>query len=157
MRSFTTLVSLALLAGCAAVPQVDVDAETAALRARSEALSSAEAAMDAETAITFWAEDAIIQAPGAPEQQGKHAILDGYTEFFGALKSFKSTTTNVTLAASGDLAWEHGVNDMVVTTPGGDVAEKGKYLSVWKKVDGQWYVAAVAFSSNAPAQPQPAQ
>jgi hypothetical protein len=27
----------------------------------------------------------------------------------------------------------------------------GKYLVVWKKTDGEWYVAAVAFSSDASA------
>jgi uncharacterized protein (TIGR02246 family) len=153
MRSFPIVVSVLLLNGCAAAPQVDVAAETAAIRARSEALANAEAAKDAQTAVTFWTEDAIVQTAGAPETRGKQAVLDGYAGLFGALRSFKSTTTAITVAASGDLAWEHGVNDFVFATPNGDAPEKGKYLAVWRKVDGEWYVAALAFTSDTPVQP----
>jgi hypothetical protein len=26
----------------------------------------------------------------------------------------------------------------------------GKYLAVWKKIDGEWYAAALSFTSDAP-------
>jgi ketosteroid isomerase-like protein len=55
------------------------------------------------------------------------------------------------MARSGDLAYETGVNCMVFRTPNGDVLAMGKYLIVWKKIDGQWYVATLGFTSDAAA------
>ena len=59
--------------------------------------------------------------------------------------------SNTSVAQSGDLAYETGVNRMMFTTPQGDVLDVGKYLAVWKKVDGVWYVAALSFTSDARA------
>ena len=159
MRSFFAVTPLALLAACAAAPQVDVDAEIAAVEARSTALANAEAAKDVNTAVTFWADDAVVQTAGAPATTGVAAVREGYTQMFGALKSFKSTTTHITVAASGDLAWEHGVNELVFTGPNGDVPDKGKYLAIWKKVNDEWKVAALSFTTDTPPAPpaQPAQ
>ena len=147
----------ALSAACAAAPQIDLEAEAAAVRARSEAVVAAEAAMDADAAAAFWAEDAIIQPAGSPQAQGRSAIRELYGEFFGSgmLKEFSGTTSGLHVAASGDLAYEYGVNRMVFTGPEGDLVDNGKYLAVWKKIDGEWYVAALSFTSDTPA-PVPA-
>ena len=56
--------SFLVFAGCAAAPEVDLERETAAVTARSQAVAAAEAAKDAEQAIAFWAEDAIVQPAG---------------------------------------------------------------------------------------------
>lgn len=36
-------------------------------------------------------------------------------------------------------------------TPNGDVLDMGKYLLVWKRIDGEWYAAALSFTSDAAA------
>ena len=54
-------------------------------------------------------------------------------------------------SAAGDLAYEYGVNKMVLAGPEGDLLDKGKYLLVWRKTDGEWYIAALCFTSDAPA------
>ena len=151
MRSFLAVTPMVLLAACAASPQVDPAAEKAAVEARIAGLAQAEAAKDVDGAVNFWADDAVVQAAGAPTIVGVEAVRKGYTEVFGGMESFKSTTTSVNVAASGDLAWEHGVNDVVVRTPNGNVPDKGKYLAIWKKINGEWYVAALSFTSDAPA------
>lgn len=147
----------AVTASCAAAPQVDLEAERAAVHARSEAVVRAESAMNAEAAAAFWAEDAIAQPAGSPQIQGRAAILDLYRQFFsgGMLKEFSGTTSDLHVAASGDLAYEYGVNRMVLAGPDGDLVDNGKYLAVWKKIDGEWYVAALSFTSDTPA-PVPA-
>lgn len=144
---------VALLGGCAAAPQVDIEAETAAVHARSDAVVAAEAAQDAEASTVFWAPDAIVQPAGSPQLQGRDAVLALYREFFegGMLKDFSGTTSHLEVAASGDLAFEYGVNRMVVAGPDGDLLDIGKYLAVWKKIDGEWYIAALSFTSDAPA------
>ena len=66
------------------------------------------------------------------------------------LVSLQSTTTDVEVAASGDLAVDHGVNNITFNTPQGEVKDTGKYLAVWKKVDGQWKLAAISINSDTP-------
>ena len=140
------------MAGCAG-PQVDVVAETEAVRARSEGVVAAEAAFDVAGSLTFWAEDAVAQGAGTPQIQGKEALLVMYQQYFesGMLKEFSGATSHLEVSAGGDLAYEYGVNRFVMAGPEGDLLDMGKYLAVWKKVDGDWYIAALSFTSDAPA------
>jgi uncharacterized protein (TIGR02246 family) len=150
-RLIVVLVLLPVIAGCAAAPQVDVTAEVEAIRARSAGLVAAEVAQDAALSTSFYAPDAISQPAGSPQLQGRDAIHELYGHFFsGMLKDFEGITTHIDVAASGDLAWEYGSNHMVLNGPDGDLLDVGKYLAVWKKMDGEWYIAALSFSSDAP-------
>jgi len=134
-------------------PRVDVAAETAAVRARSEGIAAAEAAQDTEAALAFWAPDAVAQPAGAPQVQGREAIRALYEQFFGSgqLKEFEGTASHLVVSQGGDLAYEYGVNRMVFIGPDGDLLDIGKYLAVWQKIDDEWYVAALSFTSDAPA------
>ena len=140
----------ASIVACAG-PQVDIAAEIEDLRARGEVIVAAEVAQDTEAALAFWAEDAIAQPAGAPQVQGHDALRALYGEFFGPLKEFESTTSHREVSQGGDLAYEYGVNRMVLAGPDGDVLDVGKYLAVWKKIDGEWFVIALSFTSDAPA------
>ncbi len=143
------------IAGCGA-PQVDVAAEMEAVQVRSEGVVAAEAAFDVQKALAFWAEDAISQGAGAPQVQGKEAIGDLYRQYFesGMLKEFSGTTSYLEVSAAGDLAYEYGVNRFVLAGPEGDLLDMGKYLVVWKKIEGEWFISALAFTSDA-AEPVP--
>ncbi len=114
---------------------------------------AAEAAQDVDAAIAFWAEDAIVQPAGAPQIRGLEAIAGLYRQLFesGQLKEFSGTTSHLTVSQGGDLAYEYGINRMVLAGPEGDLLDVGKYLLVWKKVDGEWFIVALSFTSDAPA------
>ncbi|MFL5500937.1 MAG: YybH family protein [Gemmatimonadaceae bacterium] len=128
-------------------------AAESALHQRSEGLQAAETALDGDKAIAFWADDAVVQPAGSPAVVGKAAILNLYHEFFATMgvKELVGTPSRLSMAQSGDLAYETGVNRIVIHTPGGDLLDMGKYLIVWKKVGGQWYVGALSFTSDAAA------
>ena len=132
--------------------RIDVAAETDSLRARSQGVVSAEAAQDVDGALAFWAEDAIVQRAGAPQIQGREAVRDLYRQLFegGQLKEFSGTTSHMSVSQAGDLAYEYGVKRFVWAGPEGDLLDMGKYLGVWEKVDGEWFVAALSFTSDAP-------
>lgn len=140
-----------LLTACA--PRVDLAAETAALRARSEGVIAAEKSQNVDAAVAFYAADAIVLPAGAPLLSGRDAVRGMYTDVFGsgAVKAFESIPTQITVAASGDIGYEYGVNRFTLNTPGGEMLDVGKYLAVWKKVDGEWYAAVLSFNSDAPA------
>ncbi len=141
-------------AGCrpAAPPPPDLAAMEAEVRAASTSLVNAEEAGDFDTAVGFYAPDAIVQPANAPQIQGADAIRALYDQVFEEMQvqEMEGTTTAITVATSGDMAWEYGVNRLVFDSPNGPVTDMGKYLGVWIKRDGAWKVVALAFSSDAP-------
>jgi len=159
-RGTLTLAIVTALAGCAPPPPPppDLAAAEAEVRAASQGVAAAEAAKDAETALTYWASDAILHLAGSPMVEGTEGLRAGYGQMFSeeaGLAEFESTTTAVHVAPSGDVAWEHGVNRMVYSTPEGSMLDMGKYLAVWEKQAGAWKIVALAATSDAP-QPVPA-
>ena len=86
--------------------QVDVTAETEAVRARSDGLLGAEGALDVEGSLAFYAEDAIVQPAGAPQFRGRDAIAESYRQFFedSQLKEFNLKGSHISVSQSGDLA-----------------------------------------------------
>ena len=157
------LVVLAMLAanGCATADAGSGHDSTnvlTALRARSDAFQAAEHALDATGSAAFYADDAIIQPAGAPQIQGRQAIGALYRYFFTTLnvKELTGTPTTLTVASAGDLAYEAGINRIVFNTATGEMLDAGKYLLVWKRIHGGWYVTALSFSSDAapPAAPK---
>lgn len=133
-------------------PQVDIAAEEAAVRARSEGVVAAEIDMDIDRAVTYFTEDAIVQPGGMPQIQGKEAIASFYGQMSElGFTDFSSSSTHIQVSSSGDLAYEYGINRMVFPSPDGDLLDMGKYLMVWKKIEDEWYIQALAFSSDAPA------
>jgi ketosteroid isomerase-like protein len=152
VSSTFTILAASIMAGCA-VPQVDVAAETEAVRIRSEGVVAAESAQNVAEALTFFAEEAIVQPAGIPQIQGKEAQGDSYRQWFesGQLKEFSGTTSHIEVSAAGDLAYEYGVNRMVLAGPEGDLLDMGKYLLIWKKINGEWLITALSYSSDTPA------
>jgi ketosteroid isomerase-like protein len=134
-------------------PAVDIAADVESIRAevqaRSKALVAAEEVFDWETSVTFFASDVVVQPANAPQIQGREAQLELY-QTFPKMIEFEGTTTAIIPAASGDMAYEYGVNRFIFETPDGPLEDYGKYLVVWTKIDGEWFVAAFSFSSNTP-------
>lgn len=154
MRSVITLgVATLFAASACGPPPVDLGAERTALLARSEAVSAAEAAKDREKALTFWAPDAIVHPAGAPQLKGHDAIRRLYQTVFDSsgLKTFEGKSSGFEVSQAGDVAYETGVNRMTFGTPKGDVLDVGKYMAVWKKTNGTWFIAALTFTSDTPA------
>lgn len=157
----STFALAAALQACAAPPPPapDLAAIEAEVRAASAALVAAEEAKDVETALTFWASDAFMHPANQPMVQGLEGIRAMYDWLVAestGLMEFEGTSTAIHVAASGDVAWEYGVNRMVFNTPDGPMTDMGKYMGVWAKRDGSWKVVALAFSSDAPPSPAPA-
>lgn len=148
-----TLAMVLALSACAAAPNptVDLAAEEAAVRARSAAIVAAEAAKDAESAVEFYLEDAIVQIPNEPLLQGREAIHALYVRMAAMpYTDLSSSPRDIEVAAAADMAYEHGVNRLTFPSPEGSWTDVGKYLLVWKKVDDEWRIAALSFSSDAP-------
>ena len=141
-------------AACMSAPAqtVDLAAEEAAVRARSAEIVAAEDGKNVDAAVAFYLDDAIIQAPNAPMARGAAAIREFYTQMVTMpYTDLSSEPVDIQVAASGDMAFEHGINRITLPSPdGSSVTELGKYMLVWKKVDGEWSIAALSFSMDIP-------
>ncbi|MEO8050482.1 MAG: SgcJ/EcaC family oxidoreductase [Acidobacteriota bacterium] len=137
-----------LLAGCNSAPPaptthaVDIFAEQGKIRDLETAWSAAAAAKDLDKSVSYYADDAVVMAPGAPAAKGKEAIRAAWKEMLADPKSKLSFSTDqVTVSASGDLAATKGSYTMTMTNPKTKkpMEDKGSYATVYKKQsDGNW-------------------
>ncbi len=151
-----SLVAALAIAACAQQPAPPPDtraADEAAIRAAITEWSAAAAAKDAAKFATFYTEDAVIMLEKAPDIHGLPAIRDGLA---GMMKdpnfALSFAPDSVTVARSGDLAYETGHYVMTMSGADGKPApENGHYIVVWRKqADGVWKVAADVPVSDPP-------
>ena len=107
---------------------------------------------DSAAILAHYADDALILGSGAPMLQGKPAVAAFLQGLFGGntLRDVKGSVTDIMI--SGDLAVETGTYAMTIIPKNGNaVADKGKYIHVWKKsVDGSWKVVRYVPTSDIP-------
>jgi len=133
------------LVACAAQPAeepaVDVAAEAQAIRDASAAWLAAIEARDGATIDGFFSADITTIFDGKI-RHGLAEIQAARDEQWAEQpdSTVTWTTTAVEVAASGDLAFERG-NWSEDPDGAGEMPEVyGEYLTVWKKIDGQWKV-----------------
>ncbi|TET19099.1 MAG: nuclear transport factor 2 family protein [Candidatus Aminicenantes bacterium] len=134
-------------------PAVDIAAEKEAVLKVLEMTADAEKRQDADAAVKFFTDDVIVQAPDVPQIQGTQALHDLYTGFMFKMgyASFDSKSTETIVSPSGDMAYDVGWNLFVFEGPEGKIEVRGKYFAVLEKVNGEWKIAAIAFSNDQPA------
>jgi ketosteroid isomerase-like protein len=102
---------------------------------------------DLASVAQFYTEDAQLLAPNHEPFAGRGtiaAVLGGLRGDGGSLR-----LETLEAEAQGDMAWEQGR----YTLSGADGAERdrGKYLVIWKQVNGQWRLHRDMLSTSLPA------
>ena len=146
---FLILAALALLPGPSAAQSADLAAEEQQIGALNEGWLAAIAAKDVAAVAELYAEDGAILPPGSPIAEGRDAVAETWKGLF-ALPGFGLvfSPTRLEVASSGDMAYEIGNYELDFETDQGPLQDHGKYVVVWRKVDGAWKVAADIFNSN---------
>ena len=128
----------------APVADVDLDADRAALEEIEGRYSEALRTGDRATISALFADDGVILASDHPLVRGRDDI-DAYgTEIDdGPEPEYDATTEVLEVSSSGDLAYVIGTD-----ASAGDGA--GKYLTVYRRVGGEWKIAAEAWNRDAP-------
>jgi uncharacterized protein (TIGR02246 family) len=145
-----TLLVLAI-SGCA--PQVDVEADEAAIRNLETEVVAAENAGDADALMTGIAVDAIWLPPNEPALTGKVAIRESMQNSFDQF-DFEITTATAEVEVAGDWAFARGTYEFTVTPKAGGEAqqETGKYIWILQRqADGFWKFARAIWNSDLPA------
>ncbi|MCH7766497.1 MAG: SgcJ/EcaC family oxidoreductase [Acidobacteria bacterium] len=152
-KLFLVLATVLVLAASGCGPQVDVEAEEAAIRAaEDEALKIAQA-KDAERWASVYADDARVFPPNALLVTGKEAIRKLFAELF-ASPGFEIDweVTRVEVSRAGDLGYVVGTHKVTVNdAEGNPVTDRGKWIAIWKKqADGTWKCIEDIWNSDQP-------
>ena len=143
MKSLTLLLVAGALAACAKTempPPVDLAAEAQAIRDRSAEWQKLAVAKDvAGITSSVFSPDAATLYDGNI-RKGTAEIQAGLQGEMTAMpdSTISWTTTDVTVAASGDLAYERGAFTFDPDGAGEKPANNGEFVTVWSKADGTW-------------------
>ena len=132
-----------LAAGCG--PSVDVERERNTLLALDREWSKT--TTDTEKFLSYFAPDASAYPQGMAVATGAAAIRDAFTKM-SSMPGFSLawTPTKADVSATGDLGYTAGTYEMMMT----GASEKGKYVTVWKKLSGgEWKAMEDIFNGDA--------
>jgi uncharacterized protein (TIGR02246 family) len=133
--------------------KVDKQAEEQAIRDISGKWEKMFAANDTSGIAALFADDGYEMPPNAKSMKGPDEVRKGLGEMLRTTKDFKISfaPSTITIADAGDLAVEHGTYKASFTGPKGKkIEDHGNYVTVYKKVDGQWKVVADINASEVP-------
>ena len=104
---------------------------------------------DAAAVSKLYTSDGAMMAPGAPIAQGQPALekaWGGLMQMPGFGLTFKAD--KIVVASGGDMALDQGTYLLLTAGPTGPTKDVGKYVVVWRNIDGQWKVAADIFNTD---------
>jgi ketosteroid isomerase-like protein len=127
-----------------------VRAEISAVCVSDKALVEAESSRDLELAMSYMAPDVVLQPPGQAAVIGLEAVREFYAYWFSIpYKAIHVQAQSVSMSSSADLAYLVGESSIEMSGLQDGLHVPGKYLSIWRKIDGEWRLSAISWSSNA--------
>jgi ketosteroid isomerase-like protein len=144
-RKICVVLAVSILGACAAPPEqppaVDRAADEQAIREASAAWLKAAQEKNAAVIDGLLAADVTTIYDGEVHQ-GIAAVRSNREEDWTSRPdaTIDWTTSEIGVAACGDLAYERGHWASDPDGPGEAPEEHGEYLTVWKKIDGRWMV-----------------
>lgn len=144
-----------VLAACAKVaPPTNTATDEAAVRDVETAWYKAYNGGDGAAVAALYAEDAVLNVPGAPPMRGA-AIREYYLKDAPEFASSGHTDADGPtreVGVSGDLAWQWGTYSM--NDKSGAALDAGKYLTVLQRRNGKWMIIRDIWNSDTPAPPK---
>lgn len=138
-----TLAAAPVLTGNGDVPSDESKSIAAAVEGFHDALRRG----DSTAALELLAPDAIILESGATQTREQYA-REHLAEDIAFVKAVPETRSNISVKQQGDAAWETAITRSIGTFNGHEVNSVGVELMVLTKVDSQWRICAVHWSSH---------
>ena len=146
-----------LVAACsqpasAPVSSLDLAAEEKAIRDLDARWLTAAQARDGAAVGALFASDGVAYRAHVDPLVGPAAFQAYFTKFRTDNPKLNTTwsTDAIRIAEAGDLAIQTGEYHDTGLGPAGDREDKGHYVTVWKKVNGEWKVAHDIGSTTMP-------
>lgn len=141
VRLVATLIVISAIAACAApAPATD----SSELAATTEAWLSAFNAGDLDALTGLYAADAMLLPPNAAMERGSTAVRSAFEEMVAA--KLQAGFEILEVAVSGELGQKVGL--YTVLAPDGSTVETGKFVELWRKVEGQWRLTTDIWNSD---------
>ena len=139
------------LLSCTTAPPPDTTTEDLqAIKAVSEQFTNAYNQGDATAVAEYYTEEAKRLPPNSPMIVGRESIQAIYQGGFDAGMGDLRITV-IELSVSGDMAHEVGkYTDTTQPDEGEAISDSGKYVRIWKRVNGSWKVDVLIFNSSVP-------
>ena len=145
--------SLAALVGCNG-PKVPSSAATADVERATAAFHQALRTNDAETFLSFVADDVVMMPPGEAPVRGKDALRAWYAAFLSQYRTSSLTLGDREVFVGEEFAVEIGSFEwgLIPAAGGSPVLDRGHYMQVWKRQPGgQWRFEREIWNSATPA------
>ena len=124
--------------------EVDIEAEKKILR-ELHVKMLLDHTTDVDEEMKYIAEDAWVIPPNSPLVEGAEALRELCNEMVGTKVLDMGVPgrgiMRLEISASGDLAYDIGRFRIVNQGPEGPIEEKGYFVTLYKKIDGQWKFA----------------
>ena len=142
MKKLIILMFIPWTVGCMQVPQTDLEG----LKAMQDVWQSAFDAKDPAGLAAIYAEDGALLPPNSEMTNGRAAIEAYWAEFQASGIGAEITDTEV--YAHSDLGYTVGT--FIATDAGGATIDEGKYVVIWRNVDGKWQMHRDIWNSSRP-------
>jgi len=140
MKIFIASMVVLLFTGCMQTPQADVEG----LKAMRDAWQSAFETGDTNALAALYAEDGAVLPPNGEMVTGRPAIAAFWKSFSDSGLSGVIEDTEV--YAQGDLGYKQGRYTMADAD--GNLVDEGKYVEIWRQIDGEWQLHRDIFNSD---------
>ena len=121
-------------------------ADKAMLEGKTAKWMEAFNARDADRLTALYAEDAVVAPPNAPAIFGRDAIRADNRETFAA-GEVAVELEDLEIIIQGDLGYKAGRYRMRAKDT---LVDRGKYLEIWRKIDGEWLLHRDIWNSSLP-------
>ncbi len=142
MKKLIILLFVLWTVGCMQVPQTDLEG----LKAMQDVWQSAYDAKDPAGLAAIYAEDGALLPPNSEMANGRAAIEAYWAEFHTSGIGVEITDTEV--YAHSDLGYIVGT--FIATDADGATIDEGKYVVIWRNVDGKWQMHRDIWNSSRP-------
>ncbi|MCL6698457.1 SgcJ/EcaC family oxidoreductase [Sphingomonas sp. NSE70-1] len=107
---------------------------------------------DSAAIAQIYTEDGAVMPPNATIGKGRAAIQQTWASMMNT-PGFELTFApeQIVLSGSSDMALDRGTYRLTIAPSGKVQSDTGKYVVVWRKVDGEWKAVADIFNSDLPA------
>jgi uncharacterized protein (TIGR02246 family) len=143
-----------ILTGCNRSPVVDVRTEAKAINKIEDEWTAAIKTGDIERILGIFAQEAVAMNANTPACVGIQAIRKYLESWFANTtilhETFKSGVEAIEVSASGDLAYVRGNSQISIRTPDGVVEETDKWITIYRKVNGEWKAIVDIWNSDMP-------
>jgi len=132
-----------IIYGCSGNPDIGTRADIDAIQKLSDQWTTAIIARDVDKILDCYAEDAVQMQAKSPIISGKKEIKAWYETWINdTTMTYSATMKIIDMSKSRDIGYERGVYCMSFKTQSGKLDKFGKYLTVWKKIEGRWKAVA---------------